>query len=457
MDETVVEAGFAERYELADVVGRGAAATVYRARDRRTDQLVAVKVYDAAVATVDRPQHRAELVALTRLRHPGLVSLYDAGFDEDRPYIAMKMVDGEPLSWRIALGPLPLSTVLDLGARLAETLAYVHARGVIHRDVKPSNILLDGGDRCFLTDFGVSRLIDATRCTASGIALGTPAFLAPEQVRGERFGPPIDVYALGLVLLEALTGSQEYPGGAVESAVARLHRAPQIPPTLPAPLRFLLRAMTAADPADRPDAAEVATRLAAVLAGDRAVEPTRTHLLVRGMRRHRWSLASLVVAVTAATMGTLALHAPPEPEPARVGYRPAHVLPAGLVADPRAGEPLATGVVGPPADRPGVGATVQAPTAATPDPPAKSAATPDGIESADPQRSTSGSDAGPSGSGSDGGDAGDTEAAADTAAAPDTAGSDEPSKAERKAAKAERKAERKAARKAERKAAKAAN
>ncbi|HVH21215.1 MAG TPA: serine/threonine-protein kinase, partial [Pseudonocardia sp.] len=303
MDETVVEAGFAQRYELADVVGRGAAATVYRARDRRTDQPVAVKVYDAAVATVDRPQHRAELVALTRLRHPGLVSLYDAGFDDDRPYIAMRMVDGAPLSWRIALGPLPLTTVLDLGVRLAETLAYVHARGVIHRDVKPSNILLDGSDRCFLTDFGVSRLIDATRCTASGIALGTPAFLAPEQVRGERFGPPIDVYALGLVLLEALTGSQEYPGGAVESAVARLHRAPQIPPTLPAPLRFLLRAMTADDPDDRPDAAEVASRLAAVRAGDRAAERTRTHHLARRLRRHPWSLASLVVAVTAATMG----------------------------------------------------------------------------------------------------------------------------------------------------------
>ena len=270
MDETVVEAGFAERYVLGDVVGRGAAATVYRAWDRRTDQLVAVKVYDAAVATVDRPQHRAELAALTRLRHPGLVTLYDAGFDDDRPYIAMKMIDGEPLSWRISLGPLPLATVLDLGVRLAETLAYVHARGVIHRDIKPSNILLDEGERCFLTDFGVARLIDATRCTASGIALGTPAFLAPEQVRGDRFGPQIDIYALGLVLLEALTGAQEYPGGAVESAVARLHRAPQIPPTLPAPLRFLLRAMTADEPAARPDAVAVAARLAAVRSGDRA-------------------------------------------------------------------------------------------------------------------------------------------------------------------------------------------
>ncbi|WP_309117968.1 protein kinase [Saccharothrix sp.] len=133
----------------------------------------------------------------------------------------------------------------------------------MHRDVKPSNILLDrDGRRVYLADFGLAMQAQATRLTRSGLVLGTAAYLAPEQVRGGEVGPPADVYALGLVLLECLTGRAEYPGGDAESALARLHRAPRIPAHLPAVLRELLTAMTALAPRRRPTAADCAQALA---------------------------------------------------------------------------------------------------------------------------------------------------------------------------------------------------
>jgi hypothetical protein len=336
VEQIVAGNGIGERYELGDVLGRGGAATVYRALDLHTGRHVAIKLYEIALSTGDRPQHGAELAALVRLHHPGLVRLHDTGMHHDCVFLVMQLIDGEPLSQRIARGPLPVPTVVELGWQLASTLAYVHARGVIHRDVKPGNVLIDATDRCFLTDFGVSRLVDATRCTVSGMAMGTPAFLAPEQVRGQRLGSAIDIYALGLVLLEALTGTKEYPGGAVESAVARLHRPPQIPPTLPARLRFLLRAMTVDDPAVRPDAATVASRLMELRDGDRTVGTPSAR---PGPRRHRWSAGLLLLAGAAATMGVLASSMPADRDlvrvPVPVEHGPMSALPSVLpgVAD----------------------------------------------------------------------------------------------------------------------------
>jgi eukaryotic-like serine/threonine-protein kinase len=368
VEQVVSRHGIGERYELGDVLGRGGAATVYRALDRHTGRHVAIKLYEIALSTGDRPQHQAELAALVRLRHPGLARLYDTGIHRDCVFLVMQLIDGEPLSQRIERGPLPVATVVELGWQLASTLAYVHARGVIHRDVKPGNVLVDATDRCFLTDFGVSRLVDATRCTVSGMALGTPAFLAPEQVRGQRLGPAIDIYALGLVLLEALTGTKEYPGGAVESAVARLHRPPHIPPTLPARLRFLLRAMTVDDPAVRPDAATVASRLRALRDGDRTVE---TPLARPGPRRHRWSAGLLLLAGAAATMGVLTSSMPADRGPVRapVPLSPLPSVPPG-VADrlpALSASPVTDAVaeVAPAA----AGGSTGAPTAVRPEPP----------------------------------------------------------------------------------------
>lgn len=255
-------AQLSDRYLLGDVLGVGGTATVYRATHRTSGRTVAIKVYAAGVVGSDAlPSHCAETAALTALRHPGLVEIYESGLDADCAYLVMRLVEGHTLTDRIRQGPLPVADIAALGAALADALAHVHAHGVVHRDVKPSNILLDTEQVPFLADFGISRLIDATRRTATGVIAGTPAFMAPEQVRGRPVGPPTDIYALGLVLLEAATAQREYPGDVLESAIARLHRDPVVPSGLPEPYRRLLAEMTAQEPASRPTAADVAARL----------------------------------------------------------------------------------------------------------------------------------------------------------------------------------------------------
>jgi serine/threonine protein kinase len=172
-------------------------------------------------------------------------------------------------------GPLSPLQAAAMACQVASALAYVHAQGLVHRDVKPGNILLreavTGPDRevvAKLADFGIARLVSATRRTLTGTALGTAPYLSPEQVRGEPIGPATDVYALALVVLESLTGTVAYPGNAIESAVARLHRPPDVPEDLDPVLHGLLLRMTDIDPSRRPGAGEVAETLSTLLGGD---------------------------------------------------------------------------------------------------------------------------------------------------------------------------------------------
>jgi eukaryotic-like serine/threonine-protein kinase len=251
-----------DRYEIGPEIGRGSTATVHRARDRETGQDVAVKLFTAAASPVDSGRDRREADILAGLRHPGLVAFLDSGTTDDHLFVVLELVDGQSLAQSLLDGPLDAADVTALGAALAGALAYVHGRGVVHRDVKPANILLDADGHPRLADFGIARLDGATRVTGTGLVVGTAAYMAPEQVRGGDVGPPADVYSLGLVLLEALTGEREYPGSPVEAAVARLHRPPRVPPALPPALATALRRMTATDPAVRPSAAEVVGLLA---------------------------------------------------------------------------------------------------------------------------------------------------------------------------------------------------
>ncbi|MDT0349249.1 protein kinase [Pseudonocardia sp. DSM 45834] len=253
------------RYEVGDLVGLGGTARVHRARDRAADTTVAVKIFPPGSAAGPGGDGSRELALLSGMQHPGLVGVHDSGIDDDgRPFVVMDFVDGQSLATRLRAGVLSAPAAARLGAALADALAYVHARGIVHRDVKPGNVLLDGEGRPQLTDFGIARLIDATRVTATGLVVGTAAFMAPEQVRGEVVGPPADVYALGLLLLEAATGRREFEGAALESAIARLHRSPVIPADLPEPLASTIRRMTATDPSERPTAPDVATALRAL-------------------------------------------------------------------------------------------------------------------------------------------------------------------------------------------------
>ncbi len=252
----------AGRYVLGRVLGTGSSAVVRRARDLRSGALVALKLFHRGASVHDLRQQRREMEALSHLDHPGLVGLRDGGSEEGRPFVVTDLVNGPSLATRLHDGPMEPGAVRRMGASLAAALDHVHGTGYIHRDVKPANVLLDGAE-ARLTDFGISRAVDSTAATTAGCIVGTAAYLAPEQVRGEQVGPPADVYALGLVLLEALTGRREYPGRAMESALARLHRPPTIPEGLPGGLGDLLLEMTDPDQDRRPTAAQVARALSA--------------------------------------------------------------------------------------------------------------------------------------------------------------------------------------------------
>jgi serine/threonine protein kinase len=260
----------ASRYRLVSLLGRGGTAEVWRAEDEALARDVALKL---VTVPTDESAARAgeEARLLARLNHPGLVPVYDAGSDErGRPWVVMELVEGETLADTLKRGPLPSERAAAVGRSIAEALAYVHGQGLLHRDVKPANILVGRDGRVRLTDFGIARLVDAARVTSTGMMVGTASYLAPEQVAGEPVGPPADVYALGLVLLECLTGQREYAGSTVEVALARLHRAPQVPATLPAGWPGLLRAMTAREPATRPTPAQAAADLGQIVAGGQA-------------------------------------------------------------------------------------------------------------------------------------------------------------------------------------------
>ncbi|WP_186004560.1 serine/threonine-protein kinase [Isoptericola variabilis] len=249
------------RYRLEGLVGRGGMADVFEATDQALGRRVAVKVLrDVAQDPSDRDRFTAEARTLARLSHPSIVTVLDADADGDQPFLVLELVDGGSLAeleHRLASG-----AVARLGAQVAAALAHAHAAGVVHRDVKPANVLLGADGGALLTDFGIARLLaDTVRHTRTGTTIGTAAYLAPEQVRGEAVGPPADVYSLGLVLLEALTGERAYAGSAVEAAVARLHAPPAVPEDLPAGWREILSAMTHDDAEVRPTAAQAAAAL----------------------------------------------------------------------------------------------------------------------------------------------------------------------------------------------------
>jgi serine/threonine protein kinase len=273
---TADEAPLAGRYRLGDVLGHGGMGTVYRATDLVLERDVAVKVFRPNAAAENAASYEHEARLLAGLSHPGLVTVFDAGIDDERPFLVMELICGATLAQILRDGPMTAGATAALGAQLATALAYVHRRGIVHRDVKPANILLvvheddpAPGPQAKLTDFGIARLVDGARLTAEGFTRGTAAYLSPEQVCGEPIAAPSDVYSLGLVLLECLTGAVVYPGEGVATATARLHREPQVPEYLDRQWHQLLGAMFSRDPGQRPGAAEVAV----ALTGPAAVVP----------------------------------------------------------------------------------------------------------------------------------------------------------------------------------------
>ncbi len=253
---------FGGRYELVRLIARGGMGEVYEAQDGLLRRAVAVKVYRAE-ALADRSRFDAEVHTLAALNHPGLVQVFDAGEHEGDGFVVLELIDGPTLRAILAdRGTLPPGEAAEVGTAMAAALASVHEAGVVHRDVTPSNILCGANGRPRLADFGIARLLDTTRVTALATTIGTAAYMAPEQVRGDDVTPAADVYSLGLVLLEALTGRPAFAGVGHEVALARLARDPDVETDVPADWQPVLRDMTTRQPEDRPTATEVADRLA---------------------------------------------------------------------------------------------------------------------------------------------------------------------------------------------------
>lgn len=248
------------RYQLLREVGGGAMGAVYQALDTRLDRTVAIKTIRLASGDNDFAQFRLrfdrEARSTGRLNHPNVVTVYDSGVAGDVAYISMEFLTGESLAVRISNGqPIPVPEAVEIVVQVAQALAYAHEKGVVHRDVKPGNIILLEDGLVKLTDFGIAQLANADM-TQTGVILGTPKYMSPEQIAGSRVDGRADLFSLGVVFYELLTGRAPFQAPTLVSMMHTvLHSAPALPtawtPAIPRALVSILARCLAKDPADR--------------------------------------------------------------------------------------------------------------------------------------------------------------------------------------------------------------
>ena len=273
------------RYEVIDELGRGAMGVVYRARDTEIGRVVAIKVILTANASPQdiakyKQRFRREAQAAGRLSHPGIVTIHDIAEDDSgQPYLVMEYIEGQPLN--VLLGPetkMPFLQLLDLGIQMAEALDFAHRSGVVHRDIKPQNILVTQGGRAKIADFGIARL-EGTEMTQEGTSLGTPSFMSPEQFRGGTIDGRTDIFSLGAVLYWMFTGQKQFPGDTVTITSFQVAFENPTPPSvakvgLPKDLDAILSRCMAKTPQGRyATCGELAAELGAVRAGRRLDAP----------------------------------------------------------------------------------------------------------------------------------------------------------------------------------------
>jgi serine/threonine-protein kinase len=236
-----MEAGtLSGRYETSQRLGSGGMSNVYMATDRILERTVAVKILAEHLSDDERfvARFKREALAVAKLIHPNIVQVYDTGVDDGRHYIVMEYVDGRSGAQILQRqGPVEPEIAADIGVQACAGLDYAHRRGIIHRDVKPGNLMIVGGPvgggemTVKLTDFGIARAIEQTRITQVGSVVGTAAYLSPEQVRGEEATPATDVYALGVVLYQFLTGRLPYEGSTLAELAVRQQNEKPLPPS----------------------------------------------------------------------------------------------------------------------------------------------------------------------------------------------------------------------------------
>ncbi len=281
------------RYKLGDLVASGGMGTVYRATDERLGRSVAVKILKENL--VGDPQFverfRREARAVASLSHPNIANIYDYGQDDERHYIVMEFVEGRDLSDVLTQeGRLPAERAAAIASQICAAVDHAHAAGIIHRDIKPANVILDSHDRVKVTDFGIARTVGDSTMTGTGLVMGTAKYLSPEQAMGTKVVPTSDIYSIGIVLYEMLTGEVPFVGDSAVS-VALQHAKDDTPvPSSVAPevsdeLDAVVARATAKEPGERwPTGAAMAGALAGALGGA-AVDATEPH----GHRRHHRS------------------------------------------------------------------------------------------------------------------------------------------------------------------------
>lgn len=326
----------AGRYVVEGQIGRGGMATVWRAHDTVLDRTVALKRLRASLRDDAESMARflREARAVVRLSHPGVVRLLDRGDDEEGPFLVMELVDGEDLKARIAReGPLPPREAARLCAQVATTLSYAHSQGVVHRDIKSQNVLIDRDGNAKVADFGIAHLLEVSAesgLTRSGMMVGTSDYLAPEQAQGRTVDGRADVYALGIVLWECLTGELPFPGENFVTVAMRQVNDPLPDPryVVPNVSRRLAECVLRATQKDRDARFATAEEFAAELRACAAPVPdaplpvrTRSpeaRAAVRQRRRRR-RLGALALAVLVVVgVGWVVIGAPPFASPAPV-------------------------------------------------------------------------------------------------------------------------------------------
>jgi eukaryotic-like serine/threonine-protein kinase len=237
------------RFRVIDELGRGAMGVVYRAHDDMLQRTVAIKTIALTGSSSERDQHEARFLQEARaaggLSHPSIITIYDVGRDGDMAFIAMELVEGKDLRDLIANVTLTPSRSMAIAAAVAEGLAYAHERGIVHRDIKPGNIMVLDDGRVKIMDFGIARLSEPAVKTRTGVLLGSPQYMAPEQIIGQPLDHRADIFSLGLVLYEMLTGTKAFQGEDIPELTFKVANLPAAPPShlapdLPAVVDFII-------------------------------------------------------------------------------------------------------------------------------------------------------------------------------------------------------------------------
>src|SRR5262245_40947773 len=211
-------------YHVVAALGAGAMGAVYRAEDTRLGRTVALKFprAEAMIDPGDRARFLREARVASALDHPNIVVLYDVGEEDGQIFLAMQYVEGQTLRERLSRGAMPVADALGVARSVADALAQAHSRGVVHRDIKPENVLMAADGRVKVADFGIATRASETALTMTGAMVGTPAYLAPEILRGESASAASDIYALGGVLHELLSGTPAYQGKTIAELLYRV-------------------------------------------------------------------------------------------------------------------------------------------------------------------------------------------------------------------------------------------